>query len=641
MVKLYSLISVLFIFFLAISCSRFELEPYQGKVVIRNRQFQFNKLNFETCNVTYRSTLFLNNKLQENIISAIEELEKVLPIHFESVGDGASTIRFMELFSGVPSQIPSDNELFYRLKIPKNYDNYQSNWVDYKSEDDKLEIYLDAETIDELSDVACKRIIIQSLLEAIGFEIRNEETNSIFSSILNLTQKEVFTNEDIQIINRKYTSKCLNEESTPKFNISLESIAGQNGAYFNIDFSNLGGNTILDYGILINNNKAPEYQSDRVSFSCELYNKTTNTIRKISDNTFKYDTPLINSNNAKRAFLVSGIKPGQTYSVRSYAKNIYGVGYGPEIKFSIPTFPKTPKGEFREIGNLKITKNYVFQDGVLLDDDYYYWAKGSEQNSSFELSKINLKTRENITLSNTPIFNKSGSITICKVNSSIYLVNFNNEGLIEVIQYNTSNNNWNRNTYPNVFAAELSRCLKIEFIKNGDKLYIFGSKINEMSIYEYDFEKNNLKLLKTIFENSIGQSKPHIIENNVYFFYGIEVKEGPVYHRNNFWKLNMQNWTLNKLPIIPTNPATNGAEIGYFNNKIYVLPKSNTNISYWYNSQNQADKNEFWEYDLKTEKWSLVNQIIDTYLYKKNTSSFVHNNNLYFVFDNTLKNYLP
>ena len=48
-----------------------------------------------------------------------------------------------------------------------------------------------------------------------------------------------------------------------------------------------------------------------------------------------------------------------------------------------------------------------------------------------------------------------------------------------------------------------------------------------------------------------------------------------------------------------------------------------------------------WEYDLKTEKWSLVNQIIDTYLYKKNTSSFVHNNNLYFVFENTLKNYLP
>lgn len=640
MLKICSFLTVLLCFFLSVACSRFDFEPYLGKAEIRNRRFSFKKLNIETCNVSYNSTLYQNAKFQENLISTIDELEKVVPINFEKIEQGDVSIRFFNSFSGFSTQFTNSVELFNKLKIPKQYENFTSDWVIYRNEGDKFEIYFNIKTLDELSDFACKRIITQAILETVGFEIRNEETNSIFSNILNLSQKELFTSEDIEIINKKYPAKCNNVESPPNPSLSLESIGGQNGCYINLDLSNLGGNTVLQYGIVISSIRTPEYPSDEVSFTQEYLDKETNSIQIVLSN-FNQNTPIINKTNAKRALLVSGLKPGVSYSIRSYAKNIYGVGYSSEVKLTLPIFSRTLKGEMKEIGDLKFSKNYVFQDGILLSNDYYYLSRDTQQNTKIEVSKINLNTRENTTLANTPSFTKSGNMTICKANKGLYAINLSTDNIIEVAQYDIDNSKWTMNVYNNSFVNDLPKFLKIDFIKNGDKLYLFASRINEMAIYEFDFVKNNFILLKSIFENSIFKAKPYIIENNVYFFYGVESKDGPLYHRNNMWKLNMQNWTLNKLANIPTNLATNGVEIAHINNKIYVLPKSSTNNSFWRNSQNQTDKNDFWEYDLETERWSLVNQIIDAPLYNKNTASFIYNSNMYLVKGTSLIYYIP
>lgn len=647
MQRIYILLSIV----IFVSCSKFDLEPYQGKAIITDRINTGNqKLTLETCNITYQIS-GQNIKLSTYIGETMDELSNVLPIKFEYDDHPffpRSTLLFLlgNDYTSFGRHFTSENEILSKFlsnqtensNVQNEYASFFISRVDY----DSKTYFLNDSKLNSLSKNAVKRIIAQTILETLGFSIANNESLSIFSNVLDLSTPYLFTEDDKKVIGQKYQNKCININKETKVNATLESISGKNAAYFKFDFKDIGDNSILKYGLLFDESSEPTYPGSQTSYFTEFYDFDTKTFKNLNELNI---LPIINKKYLSRNIMVTGINPGVNYRVKAFVRTIHGIFYSSEMKVFIPKQESPLKGETGEWTKFTRKNDYWIRDAVVVENNCYLLTSPYYQNGSPLVSKIDLKNNNFTTLPQIQLPSQPGKEIIFSKNNKIYCGGFSNSGNIYLSEFNSIDNKWVSLNIFKSFDAELSNLIEFDVVKSDSKIYLLAFSMNKLNIYEYDFLNNKLIPIKTIIDDRINGVKGHVIGNFMYLLYGSEIIENNMYHRNNFWKLNLTNNVLTQMPKIPSNVATNGAEIKNIDNKLYVLPKSQAIESYWWNRQGinryGYEENKIWQYDLVTEKWEVLNHFLGSYLYLQPTSSFVYDNKFFMVQGNSIYYYKP
>lgn len=614
---------------LLLSCQINNLDIYQGKIVLRDRSIPLKPLSLETCTISF-STQNNNIYLAQALNEAIIDLEKIIPLNFDFISDKTVTPTLMVFDYNTKPGLQKKNSNYEILKNSDTF--YEASSYKFKLNvlEERIFIETDIDT-EQFSSNALKKMLIQIILESLGFQIRNEDSNSIFSNTLNLTSHITFTESDIEEIRKKYVNGCKRESSTPTFESYVESISGPNGANFVFDFSKLGGNSITNYGVVMNRYTTPNFPNDVVPNTSLSYNPQSNTIENIYTK-----QSIINSKSPLKSLFIPGIEAGIDYRVRTFASNINGITYNQEFRINIPIIKKTNIG-FSSVENpISLSPPYFVNDGVLFGDNYYYLIVNRSQNATCQVLQHNLKSNTNNIILGCPLIFDGYNGFIFSDNENIYVGNYSKDGFIKLSTYNTKLNKWdvisdNFNTIP-----DFGKFIKTKFIKTKEKILVVGFKLNETLIYQFNYDKRDFALITKIADNNLVNAEVAAIDDNIYLMFGLEYKNNQYFGRHNFIKFDLKSKVLNSLSPIPENYPTNGSELWSLNNKLYLISNSNIPFAYWTNGQgvinNNSNKTSVWEFDPKTNNWQKLNQLFATDLFRYDTFSFLYNNRLYLTY---------